>query len=50
MAVEFAIKFFNGPNGKNLLLGNLAVISKAKNKKDYVIEPFNANKLLNAWY
>jgi hypothetical protein len=50
MAVGFAIKFFGGPNGKNPLLGDLAVINKAKNKKDYVIEPFNANKLPDAWH
>jgi hypothetical protein len=45
MAVGFAIKFFGGPNKENLLLGNLAVISKIENKEDYVVEPFSANRL-----
>jgi hypothetical protein len=45
MAVRFAIKFFNDSNEKNPLLGNLAVISKIKNEKDYVIKPFNVNRL-----
>jgi hypothetical protein len=50
MAVGFAIKFFSGFNKKNPLLGDLAVISKIKNEKDYVIEPFNVNKLPDAWH
>jgi hypothetical protein len=45
--VRFAIKFFGGPNRENLLLGNLAVINKVKNEKDYVIKLFNANRLPN---
>jgi hypothetical protein len=45
MAVGFVIKFFGGPNGENLLLGNLAVINEIENKKDYIIELFNANRL-----
>jgi hypothetical protein len=45
MTMGFAIKFFGGPNKKNLLLGDLAVINKIKDKEDYVIEPFNANRL-----
>jgi hypothetical protein len=47
MAVRFAIKFFNGFNGENPLLGNLAVINKIKDKKDYVIKPFSINRLLD---
>jgi hypothetical protein len=46
--VEFAIKFFNGLNEENLLLGDLAVIGKIENEKDYVIEPFNVNRLPDA--
>jgi len=45
MAVGFAIKFFSGLNKKNLLLGNLAVINKIKDKEDYVVKLFNVNKL-----
>jgi hypothetical protein len=45
MAVGFAIKFFGGPNGKNLLLGDLAVINEIEDEEDYVVEPFSANRL-----
>jgi hypothetical protein len=50
MAVRFAIKFFNGPNRENPLLGNLAVISKVKDKKNYVIKLFSANRLPDTWH
>jgi hypothetical protein len=50
MAVRFAIKFFSGPDRKNLLLGNLAVIGKIKDKKDYMIKSFNANRLPDIWH
>jgi hypothetical protein len=43
--VGFAIKFFSGPNKKNPLLENLAVISEIKDKKDYIMKLFSANKL-----
>jgi hypothetical protein len=46
--VRFAIKFFNGPDRENLLLGDLAVIGKAKDKKDYMVKLFSANRLPNA--
>jgi hypothetical protein len=48
--VGFAIKFFGGLNKENPLLGDLAVISETENKKDYVVEPFSANRLPNAWH
>jgi hypothetical protein len=48
--VGFAIKFFSGPDKENLLLGNLAVISKVKDKKDYVVELFSVNRLPDAWH
>jgi hypothetical protein len=48
MAVRFVIKFFSDFNRENPLLGNLAVIGKVKDKKDYVIKLFNANKLPDA--
>jgi hypothetical protein len=50
MAVGFAIKFFSGLNGKNPLLGDLAVISKAEDEEDYMVEPFSANRLPDAWH
>jgi hypothetical protein len=50
MAVGFAIKFFGGLNRKNSLLGDFAVIDKVEDKEDYVIEPFNANRLPDVWY
>jgi hypothetical protein len=50
MAVGFAIKFFGGPDGENLLLGDLAVIGKVEDEEDYVIESFSANRLSDAWY
>jgi hypothetical protein len=46
--VKFVIKFFGDPNGKNPLLGDLAVIGKVKDKKDYVIKSFSANRLPDA--
>jgi hypothetical protein len=48
MAVRFAIKFFSGLNGKNPLLGDLAVIDEIEDKEDYVVEPFSANRLPDA--
>jgi hypothetical protein len=48
IAVGFAIKFFSGPDRENPLLGDLAVISKAEDEENYVIEPFNANRLPDA--
>jgi hypothetical protein len=45
MTVKFAIKFFNGFNEENPLLGNLAVISEIKDKEDYMVKLFNINKL-----
>jgi hypothetical protein len=50
MAVRFAIKFFSGLNEENLLLGDLAVIGKVKDKKNYVIKLFSVNKLSDAWH
>jgi hypothetical protein len=50
IAVRFAIKFFDGPDGENPLLGDLAVIDKTEDEEDYVIEPFSANRLSDAWY
>jgi hypothetical protein len=50
MAVGFAIKFFGGPNGENLLFGNLAVIGEAEDEEDYVVEPFSVNRLPDAWH
>ena len=50
MAVGFAIKFFGGPNGENPLLGDLAVIGEAEDEEDYVVEPFSANRLPDAWH
>jgi hypothetical protein len=43
--VGFAIKFFGGFNRENPLLRDLAVISKAENEEDYVIELFSVNRL-----
>ena len=50
MAVGFAIKFFGGPNEENPLLGNLAVIGKAENEKDYMVKLFSANRLPDVWH
>jgi hypothetical protein len=48
MAVGFAIKFFNDLNKENPLLGNLAIINKIKDKKNYMIKLFNVNRLSDA--
>jgi hypothetical protein len=48
--VGFVIKFFGGLNEENPLLGDLAVINKVKNEENYVMEPFSANRLPDAWH